>query len=195
MDLAFRKVVPADFRDMIEVIESAYSIYDPDGQKPGRHPVDMGGPPWSWWGDNALSWYCGDMNGVPVAFIMWRIVRRNAHIHSFFVRASCQNSGIGSEMLKFHWLRAIQEHPGIQTFTLHVRIELPWAIRFYEKNGYMFQDQGVLDPEEDSGRGDWVMNCRKKGVWPLSQGQLLMLTWRKNLNISTTKSSGYYNVS
>ena len=82
---ATRPVTPSDFETIAGIIDSSYRRHDPEGSMPGRHPTALNGPPFSWWGDPALSWWIASLEGRPSAFAMWRHQERDAHLHSFFV--------------------------------------------------------------------------------------------------------------
>ena len=171
--MTIRAADQSEFPHLIKVIESSYGPHDPNHAMPGRHPIDLKAPPWSWWSDPVLSWFVAEENGVLAGFGLWRRVGRNSHLHSFFVGAEFQGKGVAQELLKFHWAQSIQINPVLDTFTLHVREEAAWARRFYAKNSYRELDQKSLDPLEDSGLGDWIRNCRRF-QWPLPPGQVLM---------------------
>ncbi len=182
MHISFRPLLQIEFASVCKLIESAYLPHDPGHLMPGRHPVDLAGPPWTWWGNPVLWWFVGEIKKIMVAFVMWRMVGRNAHIHSFFVRDGWQGKGIGDQLLCFHWEKASAENPFLQTFTLHVRKEAFWARRFYNHHGYKEKEQMNLDPAEDSGLGDWVRNCQTFGSWPLPDGQLLLSRFREGIS-------------
>jgi ribosomal protein S18 acetylase RimI-like enzyme len=167
-----RAVTVADFETIAAIIESSQRLHDPEGTMPDRHPTELGGPPFSWWGDSALSWWLALRDQQPVGFAMWRHHERNVHLHCFFVAAEVQRGGIGSALMRFHFEQAASENASLDSLTLHVRREALWARAFYAKHGYVERDPRGVPVDEQSGLGDWVRTYLRFG-WPES-GKLML---------------------
>lgn len=140
---------------------------------PGRHPSDMRGSPFSWWGDAALSWWVAAVGDRLAAFALWRHEQRNAHLHSFFVAADHQRRGLGAELIRFHFAQAARENPRLASLTLHVHSEAVWARAFYAHCGYVERDPRSVPEAEDSGLGDWIRTYARFG-WPEDGKRLLV---------------------
>jgi GNAT superfamily N-acetyltransferase len=170
---ATQPVMQSDFETIAGIIAASYRPHDPGGLMPGRHPTALDGPPFSWWGDPALSWWLASVDGHPSAFALWRHAGRNVHLHSFFVSDEVQGRGVGTAFIRFHFAQAVAENAAIESFTLHVRREATWATRFYARNGYVVRDPHDLLADDDrSALRDWVETYDRYG-WP-EEGKLLL---------------------
>ena len=110
----------AEFEMIARIITSSYRPHNPSGSMPDRHPVALDGPPFSWWGDPALSWWVALSGDQPAGFALWPHQERDVHLHSFFVASEAQRRGVGSALIQFHFEQSAKENPASDSLTLHV---------------------------------------------------------------------------
>ena len=168
--LHFRDVYHSDFQVIIKLVKSSYFPDETPISHEGTRFDNLEGPPWVWYGDSALSWTLGEMDGEVVAFSLSRHVKRHVHLHAIYVDSKLQSQGIGRQLMVRHWEQGLLEYPEIDSFSLGVYRDNSGAHRFYKSLGYQELDQSSIDPNQDSGIGDWVRNCLAFNDWPLREG-------------------------
>lgn len=172
-----RRAEREDFPRIVEIAYSAYAPHDPDGRLIERHPTELSGRPFCWFGEPSTSWWIAESEGAAAGYALWRHVGRNVHLHALFVDGVAQRRGIGTALIEHHFQEAVAESPRLESFTLHVQREAHWARRFYAAHGYSERDPRTLVVGEDSGLGDWARAYEAHG-W-VSREKLLMVRARE----------------
>ena len=184
--LNFREVYPSDFRGIIKLVKAAYFPDELPLSFLGTRFDDLEGAPWIWYGNSALSWVLSEIDGEVVVFSLSRRVKRHVHLHAIFVDSRFQRQGIGRHLMIRHWKQWLQEYPEIDSFSVNVFRENSGGRRFYRSLGYQEVDQLSIDPNQDSGIGDWIRNCQAHNDWPLRESLSFyikfaaMIVWNEN---------------
>lgn len=153
-----------DIDSMISVIGDYYSNLGLDT------PSLKNEPPWCWMSDPAISSKILSSENEICGFFISRNLKKNTHLHSFFIKFDYYGKGLGTILLDHYHKDAISKNPSIETFTLHLHSKNNFAERFYIKRGYglIMQTKRLL--EKNDGFGEWARNCKDKDRWPLRRG-------------------------
>ena len=153
-----------DIDSMISVIGDYYSNLGLDT------PSLKNEAPWCWMSDAAISSKVLSSENEICGFFISRNLKKNTHLHSFFIKVDYYSKGLGTILLDHYHKDAISKNPGIETLTLHLHSKNHFAERFYVKRGYglVLQTKRLL--ENNDGFGEWARNCKEKDRWPLRKG-------------------------
>ena len=179
--LVLQSAEPKDFKNICDLIQKSYANFDPKNIITDRHPIDLGNPPWIWYGDTELTWIIAKYKGEIVGFILCRNKKRNSHLHSLFIDPNVDSVDIVMELFDYHRKIIIEQNSKIDTITAHLAKNNVLARFSYKKTGFIEIDQNNVDITEESGLGDWIRNCIKFNDWPMREGRILVVKYIKQM--------------